>query len=136
MMRIQTQPLKWHGGKSDNTGLAQWIRSLAPPSIIEDPAGGYTHRGHAYAGGLGEFWNWPHEGISEAINDLDGELINFWNCLADPLAFGIMARHLAATPLADPIWNLATSSTTRTAAPVDLAIQFLDPPPAGQPPTQ
>ena len=131
MTTIKTQPLKWHGGKSDNTGLAQWIRSLAPPSVIEDPAAGYTHRGHVFAGGLGEFWNWPCEGISEVVNDLDGDLINFWECLADPLAFRIMARHLAATPLAETLWiwsawqeraKLATPMEDRP--PVDRAIAF------------
>jgi len=134
MTTIKTQPLKWHGGKSDNTGLAQWIRSLAPPSVIEDPAAGYTHRGHAFAGGLGEFWNWPHEGISETINDLDGELVNFWNVLADPLAFHIMARYLATTPLAEPLWIRSARTWEKTATarriaagstvPVDLAIAF------------
>lgn len=73
--------------------MANWIHSLAPPSVIDDPANGYTHRNIAYAGGLGEFWNWqPVDGISEAVNDCDGELTNFYAVLRSPELFEQLAR--------------------------------------------
>ncbi len=65
-------PLKWWGGKYYLQG---WIRSLAPP-----PAS-YRHRVILCAGGLNEFWNWPHEGVSEVVNDIHGYLVNFYRVL-------------------------------------------------------
>lgn len=74
---IASQPHKWHGGKSP---LASWLHSLAPKD--------YTHRNIVYAGGLGEFWNWlPIEGISEAVNDANYELANFYHVLRSPQLF-------------------------------------------------
>lgn len=100
---IKNQPLKWHGGKSY---LAKWIHSLAPPSVIDNPRNGYTHRNIAYAGGLGEFWNWlPVEGISEAVNDRKSELSNFWDVLACPPLFEKLQRLLEATPFSDEYWS-------------------------------
>jgi DNA adenine methylase len=96
---IRTQPLKWHGGKSY---LARWIRSLAPPSVIDDPAHGYTHRNIVCAGGLGEFWNWlPIEGISEAVNDANDELINFYAVLRDPVRYASFRRLANCTPFSN-----------------------------------
>ena len=81
-MTIKVQPIKRHGGKGGSNGMAAWIRSLAPPSVVEDKKHGYTHRNHAFAGGLGELWNWKCEGISEAVNDLDYFLIKFFDICA------------------------------------------------------
>jgi DNA adenine methylase len=101
--RVPVQPIKWHGGKSY---LANWIHSLAPPSVIEDPANGYTHRNIAFAGGLGEFWNWePVGGISETINDLDDTVSDFWTVLAWPEYFRSFQRIVSAIPLGDKIRN-------------------------------
>lgn len=74
----QLQPIKWHGGKSY---LAPTIHSLAPPSANVDLKHGYTHRNIVFAGGLGELWNWEHEGVSETVNDINGDLTNFWRVL-------------------------------------------------------
>ena len=83
MALVTNQPLKWHGGKSY---LAAWLHSLAPPSVHDDPEHGYTHRNIAFAGGLGEVWNWaPVEGISETVNDVDRRLANFYAVLSDEL---------------------------------------------------
>lgn len=104
-MTIKTSPLKWHGGKSY---LAAWLRSLAPPSVHEDPEHGYTHRNIAYAGGMAEFWNWePVEGISETVNDLDEELDNFWFVLQNADHFSKLFRRLECTPLSEPEWSAA-----------------------------
>lgn len=87
------QPLKWHGGKYY---LSNWLHSLAPP---------HTHRVYLYAGGLGEMWNWPHEGVSEVANDLNGYLINFYRVLQFELAFKAFKRRMEATPFARDEWK-------------------------------
>ncbi|TWT31163.1 Modification methylase DpnIIA [Posidoniimonas corsicana] len=104
MSTIKTQPVKWHGGKSY---LASFLHSLAPPSHLESPEG-YTHRHIAFAGGLGEFWNWaPTEGIAESVNDRNGELINFYRVLRDPLMFGRFRLLVDLTPLAEDEFRAA-----------------------------
>jgi DNA adenine methylase len=85
-------PLKWHGGKSY---LAQWIRENAPPP------GTYTLRIHGYAGGLGELWGWDHEGIAEAVNDLNLDLVTFYGVLQEPKLFEEFARIVALTPFGE-----------------------------------
>lgn len=100
---IKNKPIKWHGGKSC---LAAWLHSLAPPSVIDDPVNGYTHRNIAFAGGLGEFWNWqPVEGISEAVNDINHELSNFWTVLRSPEEFVKLQELLNMTPLSQWSWE-------------------------------
>ena len=76
-MKIQPA-VKWVGGK---TVLAAKIHALAPPTIIDNPAKGYIHRVYGYAGGLGEMYNWPYEGISEVANDINQQIVNFWRVM-------------------------------------------------------
>ncbi len=92
---VTTPPLKWHGGKNY---LAAWIQSLAPE-------GRYIHRVHPYGGGLGEFWSWPHAGISEVVNDIDGRLTNLWRVLASESQFRHFARAAQATPFCQSVWE-------------------------------
>ena len=70
MPKIQPA-LKFAGGKSK---IAAKIHKLAPPTIIDDPANGYIHRVYGYAGGLGEMYDWPCEGISEVANDINQQI--------------------------------------------------------------
>lgn len=120
------RPLKWHGGKSY---LANWLHSLAPPSIHDDPASGYTHRNIACAGGLGEFWNWlPVEGISETVNDLDHELSNFWHVLSQPIWFDNFKRLVEATPFSQTCFENESHSSAagrhKNASPIQRAVNF------------
>jgi DNA adenine methylase len=102
-MTIATQPIKYHGGKSY---LAKWLHSLAPPSVQDDPVNGYTHRLIAFAGGLGEFWNWlPIKGISEAVNDANDDLANFWAVLSHRELFDDFQRIVECMPLCDGLWK-------------------------------
>jgi DNA adenine methylase len=65
------QPGKGFGSKYY---LANWIHAHAPRV--------YTHRNVVFAGRLGEYWNWqPIEGISEAVNDANGLISNFFYVL-------------------------------------------------------
>lgn len=91
-------PLKYHGGKSY---LAAWLHKLAPPSSE------YTHRCHPYAGGLGEFWNWPDEGKAEAVNDTYCELVNFYDMLRDPETFPQLKQAIALTPFSEAVFDRA-----------------------------
>jgi DNA adenine methylase len=98
-------PLKWHGGKSY---LATWIHNWAPVSAPQVGASGYTHRNIVFGGGLAEFWNWqPIEGISETVNDSNGELINFWTVLRDEEYFSEFQRLAEATPFSDVLFERA-----------------------------
>ena len=97
MQEVKTPPLKWHGGKNY---LAEWIRSLSPE-------GRYIHRVHPYGGGLGEFWNWPHEGIGEVVNDIDGRLANLWWMLQDPEKFAEFGRLIEAVPFSEDEFELS-----------------------------
>jgi DNA adenine methylase len=100
-------PLKWHGGKSY---IAAWIHECAPPSVLLDPEHGYTHRHIVFGGGLGEFWNWfPYEGVSETVNDLHCELINFYTVLACPDWFAEFQRIVEVTPFGEPFWDAAAN---------------------------
>lgn len=85
-MRVR-QPLRWWGGKSY---LAPKIVALMPP---------HTHYVEPYAGGCAVLFAKPYEGTSEIVNDLDGELINFWRVLQQPTRFTSMMRRLEATPI-------------------------------------
>lgn len=110
-------PLKWHGGKSY---LAAWIHSLAPPSVIDDPVNGYTHRNIAFAGGLGEFWNWqPVEGISETVNDANHALSNFYAVLRDKVSFDVFKQQCEASPLECELFQQCRDATAQILTPND-----------------
>lgn len=114
---VSTQPLKWHGGKSYQ---AKWLHSLAPPSCREDKENGYTHRNIAFAGGLGEFWNWlPIDGISESVNDANRQLSNFYATLRSPLAFCVFAELCEASPLSSELWEQSANADAPIGPDVD-----------------
>jgi DNA adenine methylase len=60
-------PLKWHGGKRY---LAKRLVAMMPPHL---------HYVEPFAGGLSVLLAKDPEGVSEVVNDLDGELSNFWS---------------------------------------------------------
>ena len=96
-------PLKWHGGKKD---LASWIISLMParcknPNKPADDDPGWLHYVEPYAGGLAVLLANDPEGISEVVNDLNGELTNFWKVLANEDRFRHFMRVIEATPFSE-----------------------------------
>ena len=111
-----TQPLKYHGGKAY---LADRIVARLPRHI---------HYVEPYAGGLAvllardpndpALWLPPHKGVSEVVNDLNGDLTNFWRVLQHPELFPIFQRAVAATPLSRLEFERAGDSSDTPTDPV------------------
>jgi DNA adenine methylase len=103
------QPLKWHGGKGD---LADWIISLMPPRCKTPNApkpddDGWLHYVEPYAGGLAVLLAMDPEGISEVVNDLNGELTNFWQCLQSVDTFRDFKRVVESVPFSEAEFQAA-----------------------------
>jgi DNA adenine methylase len=95
------QPLKWHGGKHY---LAREIVSLMPP---------HTHYVEPYCGGLAVLLAKPCEGFSEVVNDLNGDLTNFWRVLQNAVLFRQFKRQVQATPFSQREWEDAKAFLTK-----------------------
>ena len=91
-MTTLTQPLKWHGGKHY---LAPKLIELFPPHV---------HYVEPYFGGGSVLLSTSGEGVSEVVNDLNGELANFWSVLRDPVMFEELQRELEATPFEESLF--------------------------------
>lgn len=106
-------PLKWHGGK---TYLASRIVELMPT---------HCHYVEPFFGGGAVLFNKPSdlvEGHSEVVNDLYGELVNFWKVLQSIELFPKFQRRMLLTPLAKPVWEESTRVQSRD--PLDQAAAF------------
>jgi DNA adenine methylase len=86
-----TPPLKMHGGKHY---LANWIVGLMP-----------EHHKYVelFAGGLAVLWAKNPNGVSEVVNDIHHELMNFYSVIRDEELFGKFMRHVTATPFGRPV---------------------------------
>lgn len=91
-------PLKWHGGKFY---LASKIVALMPP---------HKHYVEPFAGGLSVLSK-DHEGVSEVVNDLHGQLTNFWRVLQNDACFARFHRKLEAVPFSEAEWRDAAKGT-------------------------
>lgn len=95
---LASAPIKWHGGK---TYLAARILQMMPK---------HTHYVEPFFGGGAVFFKKPEElieGHSEVINDVYGELVNFWRVLQSTEHFQKLQRAIEATPFAKPVWEAA-----------------------------
>jgi DNA adenine methylase len=106
---LKSQPIKRHGGKSY---LAKMIVSLMPPRCTypNGPApddGGWLHYVEPYFGGGAVLFANDPEGISEVVNDLDGDLTAFWETLQHDSAFEIFKRKISMIPLSETEFNRA-----------------------------
>lgn len=104
-------PLKWHGGKAY---LAPWILSHFPPHL---------HYVEPFAGGLAVLLAKDYDGISEVVNDLDGDLTNFLRVLASPNLFVQFLRIVQATPLSQELFRDAAIRVDSDNE-VDQAVKF------------
>jgi DNA adenine methylase len=98
-------PLKTHGGKGAHGGkLARWILSLMAP---------HTHYVEPYFGGGSVLLLKDPRGVSEVVNDLDGELINWWRVVQDEDRFPRFQRLVEAVPFGKPFWRAARDLLAR-----------------------
>lgn len=108
-------PLKWHGGKGAFNGkLARWIVSLMPPHL---------HYVEPFFGGGAVLLAKNPDGVSEVVNDLDGDLTNFWTVMADEAAFYQFHREVQAMPFSEALWHDAQDVEGIT-CPVERAVSF------------
>lgn len=124
--------LKWHGGKHY---LAPWIISHFPPHLhyVEPYFGGgavlFARDAHrdwmagsplCQTGANGEPRS-HHKSSSEVVNDIHGELTNFWRVLQDEAKFACLYRRLEATPFSQVEWE---ASFDREGDEVERAAKF------------
>jgi len=100
LTKSTSRPLKRHGGKRYS---ADWIISLMPPRVKDPNApasddAGWLHYVEPYFGGGAVLFAQDPEGISEVINDLDGELTNFWDVLKSRERYLALEHRLQFTP--------------------------------------
>lgn len=88
-----SSPLKWHGGKHY---LAARIVDLMPAHL---------HYVEPFAGGLSVLLAKDPGGVSEVVNDLDGQLMNFWKTLATPLTFEWLLHSVRMLPFSEEIFE-------------------------------
>ena len=69
----------------------------------DDP--GYLAYVEPYFGGGAVLLANDPEGVSEVVNDLNGELTNFWRVLASPDTFADFQRSVEAVPFSEKEWN-------------------------------
>lgn len=124
MTTITRQSIKRHGGKSY---LAEWIISQMPPRVRNPNApaandSGWCHYVEPYFGGGAVLFALDEEGISEVVNDIDGELTNFWDVLKSPELFAEMERLLLVTPVSKVEFDRARN--TRGMPPAERAVSF------------
>lgn len=91
---IQTA-LKWHGGKA----------YLAPKIVALMPR--HLHFCEPYFGGGSVLLAKDPEGVSEVVNDINGDLTNFWTILQNAKCFEYFQRMMQATPFSELEWDAA-----------------------------
>ena len=85
--------LKWHGGK---TYLAKRIIELMPE---------HTHYAEPFFGGGAVLFAKNPNGVSETVNDINMELMNFWNVIRGGLTFPAFCLQANLTPLTEVFWK-------------------------------
>ena len=70
----------------------------------------HTHYVEPFAGGLSVLFAKHPDGVSEVINDLDGELINFYDVLKDPQLFDQFYRRVEVTPFSQDEFRRAVKA--------------------------
>lgn len=106
---MPTQPLKWHGGKFY---LAKKIVELFPEK--------YLHYVEPFFGGGAVFFANNLEGKSAVINDLNMDLMNFWQVLQSKNQFIDFYDEICQSPFSELLWNQADNEGD----PITKAIKF------------
>jgi DNA adenine methylase len=104
-----SQPIKRHGGKRY---LAEKIIGLMPPRCenpnapkASDP--GWCHYVEPFFGGGAVLLAQDPNGIGEVVNDLDGDLSNFWQVLRIWTQFVQFKQMCEATPCSETVFEEA-----------------------------
>src|SRR5262245_35313431 len=108
-------PIKRHGGKSY---LARRLIDLMPP---------HTRYCEPFFGGGAVLLQKEYVGVAEYVNDLDQQLVHFWNVLADSSLFASFKRRIECIPFSEPHFDqarerLGSSNGHRT--PLEVALDF------------
>ncbi|PHQ34696.1 DNA adenine methylase [Rhodopirellula bahusiensis] len=106
-------PIKWHGGK----------HYLASKIIAKFPK--HTHYVETHFGGGAVLLQKPVQlidGHSEVVNDIDGELTNFWKALQDDESFTTFSRKVSAIPFSKVEWESAMACQSE--CPIERAVAF------------
>lgn len=124
---IVNPPLKWHGGKHY---LASRIVALMPRHL---------HYVEPFAGGLSVLlardpndprlqWGETSDtrGVSEVVNDLDGQLTNFWRVLRADETFDRFHRQVEVIPLSRTEWEQAHRNQSDGDPVADAVAFFVD----------
>jgi DNA adenine methylase len=83
----------------------------------------HTHYVEPYAGGLSVLLAKNPEGVSEVVNDVNGNLMNFWRVLQDTNQFDRFHRVIEVVPFSENEWNEAAQRLTDP-DPVTRAVAF------------
>ena len=121
-----TPPLKWWGGKSY---LAKKIIELMPPHLhyVEPYFGGGAVLLNRDPFDKTLFWGdkGDQRGVSEVVNDINGQLMNFWRVLQDEESFASFRRIVEAAPFSEAAWEEAeTRQYPQRELDVDAAVAF------------
>ncbi len=95
---MKSSVIKYFGGKAY---LADWVLSHAPP---------HTKYVEPFFGSGAVLFAKDPAGVAEVVNDLRGDLINFWQVLRDPRQYEEFVRVIEATPMCEAIWDQASNT--------------------------
>ena len=107
-------PMKWHGGKYY---LAEQIIRMMPPHV---------HYVEPYFGAGHVLFRKEHNGVSEVVNDIDGDLMAFWDVVSCQPMFDNMLRRLRLVPFSEHVFEAACVDRPRgkVARAVDFFIKY------------
>lgn len=111
-MSMKSNPLRWHGGKSY---LAAWILQFMPNhSLYREP----------FFGGGAVLFRKNYNGISEAVNDKNDNLIRFWRVIANAEQFREFVVRINLMPYSTEIWRDAVDDIRSQISDIDFAVSF------------
>lgn len=105
-------PLKWHGGKYY---LATRIVSMMPP---------HQQYVEPFFGGGSVLLAKDPANVGEVVNDLNGDLTNFWRTLQDETLFTAFSRIIQAVPFSETEWRDAHARLNKLEDPLQRAVAF------------
>jgi DNA adenine methylase len=106
--------LKWFGGKS----------YLAPEIIKLAQRTKYVHYVESFFGGGSVLLAMDPDNVSEVVNDVDWDLINFWSVLRSEEMFPQFQRAMQAMPFCEGEWQVAREAVKHEFPAVQHAINF------------